>query len=698
MLVVAKKTELIINTGKVFLEFDTTGKVRFNWLSQPNGENLLNKFGDNDLLWRVAVKDSKNNDFIISSVNSTFTETNVIRNGKNQAILNFIWEYKTTNKNSIKILITLRCESDNPVTYWSMNIPKLPIGWYIIQTEFPMIPNIKLNKGSKIAVPHGWGIEYDLKSGFVYDSAYPYCQTVMQFIAIYCQGICLYLGAHDPNANMKQFYVKAEKSEFEFKMTNFAGIPKKPESRYKTPYEFAIGVYNGGYYEAAQIYREFTFKTPWGNKKNIASRKTPDWLKQTVLWLRPKGVEKNTIDFTKQALDYFEVPTALHWYRWHVIPYDTLYPEYFPPKPEFPIVVKEMQKLSTHVMPYINGRLWDPASKSWKSELAKETTAAWKENKELYIEVYGSKVPLAVMCPFTKPWQSKVKYLVERLMNEVGVNGVYIDQIGAATAVKCFNQNHGHPVGGGSFWQEGYRKMLTRIRKNMPKDKMLTTEENIETWLDQFDAMLLVNTHTHSGRLIPLYPAVYSDRIILFAFQHFPADDLDRVIPYRAKVAQCLLWGSQLGWIEPEQIMDPKYRKEAEYLKTLSKTRRFALNLVNYGRFLGLLEVKGDNPRVKGTGAATFGGTYKLDLPSVMAAAWLAKDGTFGIIIVNQTDKDHNVQVDIPLSKFGIPKNRTIRLKIFGPEGLETDSKIKPTRQRLILPARSAKILQIPKK
>jgi hypothetical protein len=698
MQIISSKAKLKINTGKVVLEFDTIGKVRFNWLSQPNGINLLDKFSDNLLLWSITLKNSQEQDVLVSSDNSQFIKREVNKKGKSQAIINFIWQYQIDNQEKINIKISIRCESGNPLTFWSLETDNMPKGWNVTQTDFPVIPNIELKKYSKIAVPHGWGIEDDLKPGYEYEAVYPYCQCVMQFITIYGQGIGLYFGAHDPNANMKQFSVKAEKNKVGFKITNWAGIPKKPKSSYKTPYEFVIGVYQGDYYEAAQIYREFTFKTPWGNKTSIAKRQTPDWLKQTVLWLRPKGVEKNTIEITKQALHYFGVPTALHWYQWHAIPYDTLYPEYFPTKPEFPKTVKEMQLLGTYVMPYINGRLWDPASKSWKAEQAKQTTAALKENGELYIEVYGSKVPLAVMCPYTIPWQRKVKNLVDRLINEVGVNGVYIDQIGAAAAVKCFNPKHAHPIGGGSFWHEGYRELLTRIRKGLPKDKMITTEENIETWLDQFDAMLLVNTHTQTGRLIPLFPAVYSDRTILFAYQYLLPDDLERVKPYRAKVAQCFLFGSQLGWIEPGLIMDPKYRIEAEYLKTLSKTRRFALNLVNYGRFLGLLEVQGDNPQVKGTGKATFGGTYKLDLPSVIAAAWFANDGTAGIIIVNQTDKYHKIQIDIPLEKFGIPKNRAIRIKIFGPDGLESEEISKPTILRLFIPARSAKILQITKK
>ncbi|MFB3897566.1 MAG: DUF6259 domain-containing protein [bacterium] len=698
MQISSNKKSIKINTGKVVLEFTLAEGVQFNRLSQPNGVNLLKTIVNNTLRWNVILKTKQGQDVSVSSENSQFIKHTIKRKGKTQAIISFVWEYQIKNQEKLNIKIHIRCESGNPLTYWSLEVTNLPKGLVVTQTDFPIIPNIELKKESKIAVPHGWGIEDDLKPGYKFEAVYPYCQCVMQFLAIYSQGIGLYLGTHDPDAHMKQFSVTAENDKVDIKLTHWAGIPKRPISSYKTPFEIAIGVYQGEYYEAAQIYREFTFKTPWGASKSIAKRKTPDWLKQTVLWLRPKGVEKNTIEFTQQALDYFAVPTALHWYQWHKIPYDTLYPEYFPTKPEFPKAVKEMQQLGTYVMPYINGRLWDPASKSWKSEHAKETTAALKEDNETYIEVYGSQVPLAVMCPYTKPWQCKVKELVGRLMNEVGVNGVYIDQIGAASAVKCYNSNHGHPVGGGSFWHEGYRNLLTRIRKSIPKDKMITTEENIETWLDQFDAMLLVNTHTQTGRLIPLYPAVYSDRTILFAYQYLLEDDLDKIKPYRAKVAQCFLFGSQLGWIEPGLIMVPKYRKEAEYLKTLAKTRRFALNLLNYGRFLGLIEVKGDNPQVKSIGKATFGGTYKLDIPAVIAAAWLGKDGTAGIILVNQTDKDHKVKFEIPIEKFGISKKKIIRIQLFGPDGFESESILKSTCLQLTIPARTAKIIQIPKK
>lgn len=697
MLISGSKDRLVINTGKLVLEFGTHEKVRFNGLSQTNRDNFINYFGYTDILWRVVLKNAIGKEIEISSAKSEFVTTKIAQRTQNRAKVGFIWRFTLSKKEIGTVLMAIRCEHSSSISYWSLNVT-LPKGWGVVKTDFPIIPNIKLKKGLKLAVPYGWGLEYNLKPGSVYDANYPSCQAVMQFVAFYTSGKGLYLGAHDHNANHKRFFIKAEKAQVGFTLTTWAGISKKLEPSYNLPFETTVGVFDGDYYDAAQIYRKFSYKTPWGNPRSISKRHTPNWLKQTELWLRPMGAPEKNIEITKQALDYFGVPTALHWYRWHQIPYDTLYPEYFPALPGFADGIKELQKSGTYVMLYINGRLWDPASKSWKKENAKQKTAALKEDGSVYIEVYGSKIPLAVMCPYTKPWQRKVKYLVDRLFGELKVDGVYIDQIGAAAPARCYNSTHGHPLGGGDFWYQGYRKMLEQIRKELPKNKIVTTEENIECWLDQFDAMLVVNTYTDDRKIIPLFPAVYSDRIILFGFLYYPSDDLDRSIPFRAKTARCFTFGSQLGWIQPVQIMDPKYRKEAEFLRNVAQCRRFAHNFVNYGRFLDLLDVKGDNPRIKGIGTGSFGGTYKLNLPAVMGSIWRANDGTLGILIVNQADKDHKIQINLPLEKTEMTIKKGLTVKTFGSEGLETAKPIKTLRQYLNIPARTAKILQITKK
>lgn len=47
-----------------------------------------------------------------------------------------------------------------------------------------------------------------------------------------------------------------------------------------------------------------------------------------------------------------------------------------------------------------------------------------------YVETYGSDASFCLANPFTPYWQGKVTEVVDELVNDWGVAGVYIDQIG----------------------------------------------------------------------------------------------------------------------------------------------------------------------------------------------------------------------------------------------------------------------------
>jgi hypothetical protein len=57
------------------------------------------------------------------------------------------------------------------------------------------------------------------------------------------------------------------------------------------------------------------------------------------------------------------VPMGVHWYIWHKNPFDNDYPHFFAPKDDFAAGVQKLQANNVHVMPYINGRLWDTRDK-----------------------------------------------------------------------------------------------------------------------------------------------------------------------------------------------------------------------------------------------------------------------------------------------------------------------------------------------
>lgn len=545
-------------------------------------------------------------------------------------------------------------------------------GWTVTHLDFPVISDIDTRVARTAAVPTCWGLEYDLEPGMSYEGVYPSCVAAMQFVVLCGSEEALYIGQHDRHGGHKEFRIRAGDGNASFESTCRPAVDESAGGVFELPYDVVIGTVEGGYYEAARVYRKFTYQADWGKAGPVSGRSIPKWLMDTDLWLRikPELCPQTEPEVFRRAAEFFGVPTAVHWYRWHQIPYDTLYPEYFPAREGFVECIRELQAAGMRVMPYINGRLCDPESTTWNDEGGSEW-AARDESGGPYTEVYGSKVPLNAMCPSTRFWQDKIAELVDRLANECGVDGVYIDQIGCAQALRCFAPSHDHSPGGGTFWVEGYRDLLDAARRTLPEDAILTTEENAECWIDQLDALLMVNTPTPPGaRPIPLFPAVYAGRTITFGFRYLVADDMKQGLPFRHKMAHAFVYGAQLGWVAAGWIMAPEAAREAEFLRNLARCRRFAHDFVVTGDFLGMIDVGGDNPRMACEAGGAFGGTYRIDTPAVIASAWLAEDGRLGVLLANMSDEAREVEVDPPLGKAGLDAAGGYALETYGPEGL----------------------------
>lgn len=679
------KTVVLESAGTKLAFGIHTDRVSLDSLTDPGGAEWLAKPGDHDSFWRLAFQGPNGAAKDIGSADAKLARSEA---GRERASLT--WSVPLDDKAAI-VAMTVRFQRGRPMSYWSLSA-KLPTGWRVARADFPVIPNIKTSDGLKLAVPAGWGLEYDVKPGMSYAATYPSCVAAMQFAAFYNGGHGLYIGMHDPKANHKYFEANGRDDRVSFLCMNWPSIPKRTGGTYKVPFEAAIGVFDGDCHGATQIYREFALKAPWSKAGPVSKRPIPQWLKDTDLWLIPGAEPVRNVDLCKQASEYFGVPTSLHWYNWHEIPFDTLYPDYFPAKPRFAEGVKALRDAGFHVMPYINGRLSDPKSEFWTEEHG-DKAAARQDNGDLYTEVYGSKVSLEVMCPGADGWQHKIARLVDRLVNECGVNGVYIDQICAAGADRCFDATHGHPLGGGSMWVDGYRTLLSEVRRKLPPDAIITTEEDAECWIDQFDAQLLVNTPTiPAARPVPIFPAVYSGRSLAFAFQYIAWDDIKRSLPWRAKMARAFVWGSQLGWVDVERIMAPEAAKEAEFLRNLARCRRFAHEFVVTGRFLGMLDVGGGNPRLTCEATGSMGGTYPIDTPTVIGSAWLAENGSLGVLLANMSDEERKVEVELSLKAAGIQTTTGLSTATFGPEG-KLDAGPGGVLQKVSVPARSAVVV-----
>jgi hypothetical protein len=561
-------------------------------------------------------------------------------------------------KDAVDVEATARLQKGSAFSVWRIKVMNRARTWGVWEARFPQIqPG---GENGVTAYPSGWGVLLPLDGPpFSHQALYPSGSCVMQFGSFNAGESGLYYAAHDGAASTKKLAFSSDGASSSMRMglgqyPEGMGVPAK---NYEQPYDVLIGVFKGDWFTATKIYRAWALKQKWCSKGRMAERAdVSPKIKNIALWALSGGAASDTIPGLLNFKQRFGVPLATHWYSWHVIPFDHTYPEYFPPKPGFKEGVKTATDAGVLVMPYINGRLWDVGIVSFVKEGLKYATR--DEKGKAYIEVYGSKRLLAAMCPYTKLWQDRVGEIVWRLIDEFGVSGVYTDQVAAAAPRLCLDASHGHPLGGGSWWVEGYDKMLTALRariKSKHPDSFLTTESNAEPYIQHYDAYLMCNST--QGNLIPMFSSVYSDMILTFGRYTFEGDAKDENAFYM-KEGQLFIFGGQLGWIGYFPA-DPKYKEQGDYLKALSECRARTQKFMALGEMLPPLELRdpstssGQVPKVVGQWAV-WRTKQKIELPAVMNSVWKAPDGAIGIALTNMSAQPVAASFAIDLSRYGL--------------------------------------------
>ena len=455
---------------------------------------------------------------------------------------------------------------------------------------------------------------------------YPSGWTTFQFGAFYDGDGGIYFACHDPAAWTKEIAMRAEAGGINASMAWHAENATLAGNGFKQEGETVVELFDGDWFDAARIYRA------WGEGNAewwpaSVREDTPEWLRDLPLWCIDNGHSKDCVPRIKAFAEYMGVPTAVHWYSWHEIPFDVDYPHYFPVKPGFAEGVAELQAAGVRVMPYINGRLWDTGADDFDD--TGSAAAAKRESGENYTEEYGSGAKLAPMCPTTKLWRDTVVGIVTRLCGpEYNVDGVYIDQVAAAAPALCHDAEHGHPLVGGSWWtREGYWPMLERLQAELHEispDKMITTECTAEPYAHVFDAYLSWNFWY--GDQAPVIAALYGGRLQLFG-RTSEADEQ----AVRVKTGQALVWGEQLGWYPPN-IAD--HALNGPFLRRCARVKYLLRDFLNQGRMEHPPMLRGNIPDVTGKwrgGEATY--------PAIQAGAWSARDGRLAVVFANTLDE-----------------------------------------------------------
>jgi hypothetical protein len=544
---------------------------------------------------------------------------------------------------AVDVTATVRLAPGSGESEWRLSLVNRSTRFGLADATYPLLAGVCLPGTADVMQPRGnWGGTLVRQSRAAMHLPYPSAACPVQFMAFNLGGLGLYLGAHDDGARTKVLAISAEQDASFVTTAENAGLPGASVA---APFPVVIAAYQGDWWQAAKRYRAWATTQTWTRKGWIAERTdVPKHMQDIGLWWLASGTPAELKPLMLKAEKACPLPIGLHWYCWHEIPFDNSYPEYFPTKPGFAEAVRELTARGQVIMPYINGRLWD---RDIPSFAAKGLPGACKQpDGEVYTEEYGSGRKLAPMCPATALWQDKVTEICQRLMTECGVNAIYLDQIGAAAPVPCYDPAHGHPLGGGRHWVDGYRVMLDRIKAEATARNVgLTTENTGEPYMDNIDAYLAWNPRFDTD--IPLLPAVYSGYTLYFTSPQEAQDDLDAFVMAQGRD---FLWGCQLGW-NGDWLLNPEHAAKLDFELALGRMHLAAKDFMVHGELLD--EIRPLQPLPVASSVWNRSSRHTASLAAVQGTLWRARDGRLAALLVNYTDRPVALSYEVRLGAGG---------------------------------------------
>jgi len=566
--------------------------------------------------------------------------------------------------NDFRVVARAVPDGDAPGWQWSLQTEGLGSDWSLWDATFPEIALRGTAAEGGVFYPGGSGVMMrDLWTRNVDESTrYGGGWACMQFMAAFSGadfGKGFYFAMHDPMGSTKEIVMQSRAAARDVRFSFVHHVPDQslPANNFTLPGRAVWRLFRGDWFDAAQIYKAWVkSEAKWWPAPGAEGRAdTPLWMRELCAWAQTGGTPQEVAPKVKEFAKAMDVPVGFHWYNWHQIPFDNDYPHYFPAREGFADAVRDLQEANVFVMPYINGRLWDTRDKGTEDFEFTGTAlpaTAKKEDGRPYTETYGSKesdgskVELAVMCPATPLWQATVKDIVLRLQNECGVKGVYIDQIAAAPPVLCMDKTHGHPLGGGSWWNAGYWTLLDNLRKEMGDDRIITTECNAEPFANRFDGYL--TWHWQTDGQVPAFPAVYGGAVQMFGRSYGGGPTRDLALRMRA--GQQLAFGEQIGWLDPGRALAPEnapFFKQAVQLRWLLRRYFYA------GEMLRPPVLAGEIPSVKADWQ--WGGECWVTTSAVLTGAWtLPAEKKTVLIFANVSDAPVTAGLDTGREHYGL--------------------------------------------
>jgi hypothetical protein len=521
----------------------------------------------------------------------------------------------------------------------------------------------------------------------------------MQCAAVYREGGPGLLLTTDDTASLRKLFAfsGAGREGLAVEVVHVPPVSREGEGRYETSYETIATAFRGDWFTAAESYRAWALEQPWVRESRRRRGLTPAWLLDTALWVWNRGRSPGVLGPAAALKEHSGLPVSVFWHWWHGCSYDSGFPEYLPPREgeaSFRQALARAQGGGIHAIAYMNQRLWGMTTRSW-SERGAERHAVKGPDGKVAPEVYNAftRAPCASMCMGTEFWRGTYADLAEAAVRGLGLDGIYMDQ--ACSSLACYDPGHGHPLGGGAWWMEGFRKLEGDIRARCAgaKDIVLAGEGCGEAWLPHLDAMLSLQVSMEryaapgEWEPIPFFHAVYHACAVFYgnysSLTRPPYDDLwpaefapgrpleplDRKFSaqFRLEQARAFAWGQQptIANFLPSHLTERE--DEMKFFLKLARVRLQALPYLRDGTFLRPPAVDLQDATIPMSRLSIYAGQrdavkeFTGKAPKVLASAWAAPDGSVAAALVNIGGEAVAIGLSLGPPEHPVPRAGVIR-------------------------------------
>ena len=550
----------------------------------------------------------------------------------------FIWEgidLPVGEKGVLDVTASVTLPSGAAESTWRISVANRSTRWALHSTAYPLLKSVVRPGEADVLLPHvGLGARLLRRFGgfsrnqvccwgeYPYPSYYP----MMTAFMVGGQGVLVY--ADDPDARMKTLWVNDLDVEFRTSVEN-AGVVGKAA---KGPlYDVKVAAFTGDWWQVAKRYRKWALQQKWTAKGPIATRSDyPKSMFEPSLWFCKYQYQIAGFSnfFSRIHCEAPDVKFGVRWYKWHSGDMDTNFPEFLPARDGVGEVGDALCKSGYTMMPYVNARIWD--TKLMSFDYAKKDVCR-REDGGLYTEKWSGKPygrhDFGIMCPVSKDWQNLVHRLAIESIAQTHCNAIYYDQIGCASPRGCCNLSHGHPLGGGSWWADGYRVMLGRAHNVFsPHNIAMTTEGTAECYMDVCDGFLATAVPTAED--VPFWTAVYSGFTTYFASRFSVSSrfengvDFERTFPLMARE---FVWGIVNCWSDDWRGEKGIDGRKCDAALGFARARQSLMEFLALGSLEAPLETVGALPPVPYTvweAMHSRKNPKSAELPAVIGAWW----------------------------------------------------------------------------